>query len=58
MRWSWPTFFVPLMDGQLTRLKEFDWNSTRLAKLQKDKKFEADPEMTFKQWFVKNVVTR
>lgn len=57
MRWSWPTFFVPLMDGKLNRLEEFAWNAERMAIIQKEKKFEADPEKTFKQWFLKNVVT-
>jgi len=56
-RWSWPTFFVPLMDGKLTRLKEFSWNAERLAAIQKDKKFSADENQTFKEWFKENVVT-
>ena len=51
MRWSWPTFFVPLMDGKLTQLDEFKWNKERVEQIQADKKFVCDPEKTFKVIF-------
>ena len=41
----------------LQRLPEFSWNAERLAAIQKDKKFSADENQTFKEWFKENVVT-